>query len=201
MLIYSANNYHKDRLEFIHNNQDKLGLVFSPPYDYRPNYKFRYFLDNGAFSCFVKGIEWSSDNFLNLRKRFLKNEKKPDFIILPDIVAGGKKSLKRSELWLNILYDETTNYYLAVQDGLTPNNIKTVDKINGLFVGGTMEWKLKTAAKWVQFAHKNNLKCHIGRIGTIEKIKWAEKIKADSIDSSNFARHKYIWDELKNYLR
>ena len=64
-----------------------------------------------------------------------------------------------------------------------------------------MEWKLKTAAKWVQFAHKNNLKCHIGRIGTIEKIKWAEKIKADSIDSSNFARHKYIWDELKNYLR
>jgi hypothetical protein len=32
----------------------------------------------------------------------------------------------------------------------------------GLFVGGSLAWKLETSARWVQLAHGHGMRCHIG---------------------------------------
>jgi len=58
-----------------------------------------------------------------------------------------------------------------------------LDGFAGVFVGGTLEWKLDTGAAWVQFAHKQGLPCHVGRVGTAKRVRWAIDIGADSIDS------------------
>ena len=64
--------------------------------------------------------------------------------------------------------------------------------ISVLFVGGTIEWKLRTGHKWVELAHEQGIRCHIGRVGSMKRVIWARKIGADSIDSSLplFSREK-----------
>jgi len=162
----------------------------------------RYFLDNGAWSAFANDLTWDQDEFITAVKRQMSSPKKPDFIILPDVVGFGRESLKRSLAWLNFMPD--LPWYLAVQNGMFPHMInKSICKrIKGFMVGGSVEWKEKTAKIWTEFAHKNDIKCHIGRAGTLKKLLWAKNILgADSVDSSNFVRHPENWEDLMMCLQ
>ena len=79
------------------------------------------------------------------------------------------------------------NWYLAVQDGMEIDEIeKVMDRFDGIFVGGTVKWKVRTGEEWVRLAHAHNLPCHIGRVGVFRRIIWARRINADSIDSTSF---------------
>jgi len=66
---------------------------------------------------------------------------------------------------------------------------------DGIFVGGTPDWKVSWAPVWVKFAHRGLpyqvLPCHIGRVGTAERLTWAAAIGADSVDSTTFVQTKY----------
>jgi hypothetical protein len=121
----------------------------------------------------------------------------PDFIVAPDLVAAGEASLVFSREWLPELEGLPT--YLAVQDGMTTARVaewlRSVRadegfEFAGIFVGGLLEWKLKTGATWVQFAHALGLRCHIGRVGPAPRVRWARRIGADSIDSCLPLMHK-----------
>jgi hypothetical protein len=79
--------------------------------------------------------------------------------------------------------------YLVVQDGMTCERVaawldEQPDPYHGIFVGGTLPWKLATGAAWVTFAHERGMRCHIGRVGPAARVRWAREIGADSIDSS-----------------
>lgn len=56
--------------------------------------------------------------------------------------------------------------------------------VAGLFVGGTLAWKMATGGAWVDEAHGRGLRCHVGRVGIPRRVRWARAIGADSIDSS-----------------
>jgi len=116
----------------------------------------------------------------------------PDFIVTPDKVAKGLESLAFSVEWavkLRVAYPDLRQY-LAVQDGMTAKDVEPyLSLFNGLFVGGSLSWKYETAEEWVSFAHAHGLPCHIGRVGTWDKIVWAMRIGADSIDSSSWAQN------------
>lgn len=156
---------------------------------YRPRDYPYHALDNGAFPSWVKGEKWNPEPFVSALVQFEVRGPRLDFAVVPDIVAGGLESLARSMEWLPKL-ETTARKYLAVQDGMTLANIEPVlGRFGGLFVGGTASWKLQTGEEWVALAHKHNLPCHIGRIGTWDKIVWASRIGADSIDSTSWARN------------
>jgi len=145
-------------------------------------------IDNGAYSAWVNGYGFDEYRFLRTLSLAIQRRVEIDFVATPDIVAGGLDSLEFSLMWEKRLKGHPL--YLVVQDGMDMSDIiPHLNLFRGIFVGGTMEWKIQTSEAWVKFAHDNGVKCHIGRIGTLEKIKWAEKIGADSIDSTNFARH------------
>lgn len=175
-------------------NHEKLGLMFTP-YDYNKKWIGSYALDNGAFSNFVNGTCFDCLSFFKLLEKF----KNPDFVVIPDIVAGGKKSLEFSIYWRKYLPDNY-KWYFAIQDGMTDLPESILEKINGIFIGGSIEWKLKNGEYWVNFAHQHGLKAHVGRIGTMRNLMWAKKINADSVDSSNFTQHKKNWNELLNFI-
>lgn len=137
--------------------------------------------DNGAFVDWKKGrpfdfFQWEQD--LN---RIDAEKLTPDFCVLPDIVTGGLESLRLSLKWLE--RRKRHDWYLAVQDGMTIKDIPWSVGVAGIFIGGSLEWKLATGRDWVSAAHNANLKCHIGRVGTRRRVAWAQAIKADSIDS------------------
>lgn len=195
MRVYIANNWNKEKLAVVLNNE-RLGLTYTP-FDYQRNKPYRYFLDNGAFGAWTHGRDFDEGAFLFILTRLTN----PDFAVIPDIVAGGKKSLEYSIRWRTFLPD-SFKWYLAVQDGMTPNSIPDfmLRRVAGLFVGGSMPWKLETMAQWIEFAHSKKLYCHVGRIGDLDKIKTCERAGADSVDSSNFARHKKNWRQLMDWL-
>ena len=143
-------------------------------------------LDNGAFSSWLHNKPFDERGFEESLIKVERSKIRPDFIVCPDIVAGGMDSLFFSLKWVHRI-PAGIPAYLAVQDGMTPQIIdKYMFYFDGLFVGGSLDWKLKTGKIWVDFAHSNRMKCHIGRVGTFKRIVWALNIGADSIDSSTF---------------
>jgi hypothetical protein len=106
----------------------------------------------------------------------------PDFVVVPDIVAGGLASLAWSAFWRPSVPAEFPAY-LAVQDGMTAADVvPQLAMYQGLFVGGSLAWKLETSARWVQLAHAHGMRCHIGRVGTADRVRWARDVSADSIE-------------------
>ena len=155
-------------------------------------------LDNGAFPAFNKGYPFMEKYFLEALDAAYKHSIKLDFIVCPDIICGGKKSLEFSMAWADKLVG-CPNLALVVQDGMTLKCVKryNLDQFTYIFIGGSREWKWDTAKQWVDFAHANNKKCHIGQCGRLEFLNKAKQIGADSVDSTSFQRNKswHIVDE------
>ena len=187
MKVYCGSTAGKT-LKYLWDNN--YGLTLTPKsWRYQNNAKWRYWtLDNGAYSSYVNNENFDEQAFTEMiYKKLPKTKTKPDFIIVPDIVGGGLKSLEFSLTWIDKLKDLDYNWYLAVQDGMKCKDIEPIlDKFDGIFVGGTIKWKVRTGEEWVRLAHDHKLRCHIGRVGVFSRIVWAKRIGADSIDSTNF---------------
>ncbi len=151
--------------------------------------KYPYFaIDNGAYGAWSSGQPWNERRFLHILNRVLEGGHRPDFVAVPDIVAGGLESLRFSVDYIGSLPPHLP-YYLVVQDGMGPDDVvPELARFRGIFVGGTMAWKLRTAPAWVELAHRHRIFCHIGRVGPWHRILWASNIGADSIDSTTWVR-------------
>lgn len=141
--------------------------------------------DNGAYAAWKAGQPFDEAAWLGVLERLGEVAELPAFAVAPDVVAGGRDSLALSSRWLGQLVERRVPAYLAVQDGMTDDEVLATlrEGFSGVFVGGTLEWKLATGARWVALAHQVGLPCHIGRVGTPPRVEWAAEIGADSIDS------------------
>ena len=165
-----------------------MGILSSPSY-FRPPSDLDYILDNGAFGAWKNGDEWDDKLFYKIVDRLCLDGINPYFVVIPDIVCGGLKSLEHSQKHIGNLPMQW-NKYLPVQDGMCPGDIDIGgDQIDGIFVGGSVDWKWRTAKDWCSYAHKNGIKCHIGRVGTIRDYTKAESCGADSVDGSGPSRN------------
>lgn len=151
-------------------------------------------LDNGAFVRWRKGMEWDPSVF-EKDLSSLSDLPSPDFVILPDLVAQGRASLAMSMEWFD--RHPRPDWYLAVQDGMTPWDIPWACGLKGIFVGGTPEWKWESLPMWVRFAHRHGMPVHVGRISTPRKLIQARAMGADSGDSN-----QPLWtkDDMMRYL-
>jgi hypothetical protein len=149
-----------------------------------PPRRFPWFFDNGAFRDWTAEKPFNEPAFIRDLER-LREMPAMDFLVAPDVVAGGMQSLDTSISWLQRIEANTASpIFIAVQDGMTPEGIADrLDGFAGIFVGGTLPWKLRTGHLWCDMAHKRGLICHIGRVGTAKRVHWARRAKADSIDS------------------
>jgi len=199
MIIY-AGNQGKIELRAYIDQHPMLGYMLSPG-GLTPNRALsQYALDNGAYGCWARGEPFDAYPFLRLLKQCMGHKKYFDFSIIPDKVGAGMHSLRFSTVWLDFLPKEVS-WYLAVQDGMKEKHLdELLPKIDGIFVGGTLDWKFKTAEAWVKFAHGHGLKCHVGRTGSYQRLMWCKRINADSCDSSNFAQNKRDWSKMIDFL-
>lgn len=160
-----------------------------------------WFWDPGAFRDWRAGVAFDVTRFLRDLRWMNYRGLVPDFVIAPDIVAAGLASLDFSAEWRDVIPEHFPTY-LAVQDGMTSADVAAhLDRYDGLFVGGTLEWKLATAGAWVQLAHAHGKRCHVGRVGTAARVRWARRIGADSIDSALPLRHAEHLDAFLAALR
>jgi len=201
MQIYTGNTYGKklDKLR-----QYEMGIVIaSTAVDtFKPTKEYRDFpcaIDNGAFMCYQKGYPFMEGPFLNQLEYCYKIGIPLDFVVCPDIVCGGKKSLDFSLKWSERLIG-IPNLALVIQDGMTETNLNSVDlsPFTYIFIGGSPEWKWENAESWVSYAHSKGKKCHIGQVGKLDCLRVARDFGADSVDSTSFTRND-SWHILDEY--
>lgn len=161
-------------------------------------------LDNGAYSDWVHQRPFDEAAFLEHLELVLLAGFVPDFLVIPDIVAGGLESLCFSLSWLERLKPLVGNIplYLAVQDGMREADVAPhLSLLGGIFVGGTNFWKKTTVGAWTRVARENGLCCHMGRAGTFGKVRLALEVGVDSIDSSLPVMSQYFFDAFLAALR
>jgi hypothetical protein len=142
--------------------------------------------DNGAFVDWRASKPFASEAFLADLRELQEAGSQPDFVVLPDRVAEGVHSLRLSLGWLDRLRELqlcSWPLYLAVQDGMSRGDIPW-GEVDGIFVGGTVEWKTATVDGWTRAAHQHSVPCHYARCGTRRKVLHAKSIGCDSLDSS-----------------
>lgn len=206
MKIYTGNAF-GEKLEKV--KEYDLGIMISSSPVVKPNKDFREVncaLDNGAFPAYKKGYPFQEKVFWNTMEECYKLGIKLDFIVCPDIVGGGRKSLEFSIDYARNKLLGTPNLALVVQNDdnginhMTPEMLSQYNIKNYftyIFIGGEVMWKWNTAKDWINYAHKNNMKCHIGQVGVEDKIRYSRHIQADSIDSTSFARNE-SWNIIIN---
>lgn len=186
MKIYLGFTGNKVVAEFM--RKYDCGWLFTPS-NYTKNFREDFIIDNGAYSAWKNGKEWDEITFYDFLREFASY--KPAFTVIPDKPAEGMNSFEFS---LKHLQKIPPPRYLAVQDGMPSNCIhqwllRNPDIIDGLFVGGTVVWKMDTGKMWTDLAHLHNIKCHVGRIGTFLGYAICDAWGVDSVDGTNPSRN------------
>lgn len=165
-----------------HCERHELGEM-TQPNEYPPR-RTPWALDNGAFALWKSGQPFDGDRFADVCERARAHDVPPDFVVCPDVVAGGLASLSLSLEWERRLRPYGFRLALVVQDGMTRDDVAPVlDRFAVLFVGGSLTWKLETMRAWADLAHEHGLECHVGRIGSRNRIMAAKRAGVDSVDS------------------
>ena len=147
---------------------------------------FPYALDNGAWHAFQQGRPFDEALFLRALRKLGAGA---DWTVLPDEVAGGARSLEMSLRWMRQVLDESPRALLAVQDGMSVEDVRgLLGPRVGVFVGGSTEWKLATMAVWATLAREVGCWCHVARVNTVHRITQCSLAGADSFDGSSATR-------------
>jgi hypothetical protein len=145
---------------------------------------FHFALDNGAWTAFQTGRPFDEIAFADLVE---KHGAGADFVVAPDIVAGGMRSLEFSLTWLPRLKN-LRQVLLPLQDGMSPIAIGEVLRAwpaIGLFLGGSTEWKLATMYQWGAVAAAFRRPYHVGRVNTTRRIRLCAEAGATSFDGTS----------------
>jgi hypothetical protein len=148
--------------------------------------------DNGAYMDYVRGEIFNPERFYKwLKKAYTFGT--PYIAVCPDIVAGGKDSLDFSLDYMRHVLPQDWPWYLAVQDGMTPEMVEPhLDKFSGIFLGGSDEFK-PSAHVWCDLAHKHSKRFHWGRI-QYTWLRYCISIGADSADGTGM-----LWEYSRLY--
>jgi len=159
---------------------------------------FPYALDNGAWWSFVNGQPFDETAFARAYELLGADA---DFVVLPDIVAGGVRSLEFSLRWLQRL-GRGPLFLLAVQDGMTREMIKPLIGAGlGIFVGGSTEWKIDTMKDWGDLARESGAWCHVGRVNSARRIRICHAAGVTSFDGSGPSRFSAVLPGLDHARR
>ena len=144
-----------------------------------------YALDSGAWSAHLKKQPFDEESYWEVVQRY---GPEADWVVLPDIVAGGLPSLELSRRWLPRV-EPLAPVLIAVQDGLSPSDLEPlVGERVGIFVGGGTEWKLQTLPQWGRLKQRTGCWLHVGRVNSAKRINQCRSAGVDSVDGSGLSR-------------
>lgn len=150
---------------------------------------FPYALDNGAWTAYNSKQPWDAGRFRGLIDQLGADA---DWVVAPDIVAGGAASLRLTEAWLPYLMERTRISLVAVQDGMTPADVEPLVYPNlgrvGIFLGGSTDYKLASMSMWGACAAEWGCYFHVGRVNTARRIRACRYAGAHSFDGTSVSR-------------
>ena len=163
-----------------------LGHLYSPSKRTPPNPCLPYLLDNGAYGAFSTGRAWDEVAFIAHVEYYAFKPLRPLGVVVPDVVANAEATIELWNLWAPVLKEKYhLKVYLAVQDGMTVEIVKALEvQPDGIFVGGTTEWKWETVAIWAASFPV----VHVGRVNSLEKLLLCWELGIASCDGTGWFR-------------
>ena len=146
---------------------------------------FPYAVDNGAWTAHQRGEPFDVHAFETVVDLLGSGA---DWIVAPDIVAGGLPSLRLSVSWLPRL-SPLGLVLVPVQDGMAEADVAPLLSSSvGVFLGGSTPWKLRTMRQWGAVARSRGAYYHVGRVNTARRIAMCAEAGAASFDGSSASR-------------
>ena len=160
----------------------RLGHLYSPG-GFRGPYPFLPFgIDNGRFPCWQTQRVWDEGSFIGLLDRVMDTGSRPLWIVVPDVVADRDATLREWDKWAPRLKDYGWPLAMAVQDGMTPDDVPAEAKV--IFVGGSTEWKKTTLHDWTD--EFDNV--HVGRVNSPKWLWECDRAGVMSCDGTGWFR-------------
>jgi hypothetical protein len=160
-----------------------IGFLHQPAMGNRPAAGV-WAADNGCFT--------DPDGFdLDRYRRWLDRRDRDSclFVTAPDWVGEWACTFERYYEVAEVLRGDGWRVALAAQNGLE-QYLEVIDwtTIDALFVGGSTEWKLSSAAAdLVRAARGARLWCHMGRVNSRRRLRIAHDMGCDSADGTYLA--------------
>jgi hypothetical protein len=162
----------------------KIGWLVGP--SARTKTKFQnwmpFALDNDAFSAWTKQEPWSESLWMDLLNWVRLMRMKPLWAIVPDSVGNREETLDLWERYSSVVKTFGWATAFAVQDGMVESDVPSDADV--VFVGGTTEWKWRTAKMWCSRFPR----VHVGRVNSIERLWKCEDWGAESVDGTGWFR-------------
>lgn len=143
-------------------------------------------VDNAAFSNPDDDKFWR----LCIQAWGMDRHNPPLWVAVPDVVGDHAATLQMFGWWRKYWLDELgcIPFPLAfvLQDGCTVDEIPWAD-IAAVFVGGSTRFKLRESADLVQAAKEREKLVHIGRVNSLQRLRFAHDVGADTVDGTSFS--------------
>lgn len=160
-------------------------------------YGLKFAIDN---ECFTK--EFDPDKYRRLLKRIMEIHGPIDclFVTAPDVVGNALATWDRSKDWLREIRKIGLPCALVAQDGLESMRIQW-EQFDAIFIGGSTEWKLSSAAAWISIRARQKGKwVHMGRVNSVYRASRLLEFP-DSVDGTAWAKHPTKYAKLwQNWL-
>ena len=187
-MVMPANNV-KTARELNREYPGRLGVLLTPGNWEHPS-PVPFVLDNGRYSSFHSGKKWNENKYFDFLRLATEVDYDPLWIVVPDTPQNGEATIEEWNVWAKRLQSYGWNLALAVQNGMTPAIVRSLDvQPDVVFVGGTTEWKWRYAKDWCREFDR----VHVGRVGTENKLWRAHRVGAESSDSN-------VWRPIGQHL-
>lgn len=163
-----------------------LGHLLGPVRVEKPYPHIPYALDNGAFGAWDKSRTWDPDAFTKHVTRYAFRQLRPNWVVVPDVVADRAATLMSWDRWAPVLRHEfMLPLALAVQDGMTISDVLCLsEQPDVIFVGGTTNWKWRTFGQWA----KDFPRVHVGRVNGAKGLDLCKDAGVESCDGTGWFR-------------
>lgn len=140
-------------------------------------------IDSEIFSL---GADFSIGRYLDLLRRAKNYPGRCLFATVPDVVGNAADTARLWDEWSPVMRDYGLPLAYVAQDGLT--ELPDVD-FACLFIGGSTEYKLGSAASYlVREAKTAGKHVHMGRVNTLGRIQYAQHLGVDTVDGTGWPR-------------
>ncbi|MEK8217165.1 hypothetical protein [Paenibacillus sp. FSL L8-0463] len=147
----------------------------------------------------MAGLPWAADNdcfggfdsSAELRFRTMLNKisgASPLFVTAPDVVADAGRTLEMFNVWEPIIHSFSLPVALVLQDG-QEHLCMPWGHCDAVFIGGSTAYKLSDKVRWmVREAKWRGKWVHMGRVNSLERLRYARDIGCDSVDGTGYSR-------------
>lgn len=143
-------------------------------------------MDNDAYICFKNGQPYDFCAWSEFLQKVKASGLQPLWSVVPDVVGNATKTLEQWHMFYpEVAFSHGWKAALAVQDGMTPEDVRLLRfQPDVIFVGGTTDWKWRTAHVWCQHFPR----VHVARVNGKKRLWHCQRIGAESCDGSGWTR-------------